>query len=317
MHRASSLTSVVLRHETPDRQQEVYGSIIQKTQFRPLYPGLTQQGAPAAPPAPIPWPSALDRGRPGQRSSLAHPQPSAMPLLYDPVPKPRRWSLALAELPQYRQAPPPGREQRGRSRGRRQTAERELAKAAVKNWVIERLSYCPPDVQSMYVNQRWTYRLFPSAHPTIQEEIEDEVFEPNPTYRTVQFKTKSSSDSDHSVGGLRTASLDRLGRRSNAHPAAHAHAHAHTPHYTLPRRPPATQRYQQQPKGKGYGYSPPSAVFDDDPGIMSEAETSSTGFRRGGKQRASLPVSRTPSSKTLTRVSKWTTTATGTRTRGS
>lgn len=190
MHRASSLTSVVLRHETPDRQQEVYGSIIQKTQFRPLYPGLTQQGAPAAPPAPIPWPSALDRGRPGQRSSLAHPQPSAMPLLYDPVPKPRRWSLALAELPQYRQAPPPGREQRGRSRGRRQTAERELAKAAVKNWVIERLSYCPPDVQSMYVNQRWTYRLFPSAHPTIQEEIEDEVFEPNPTYRTVQFKVQ-------------------------------------------------------------------------------------------------------------------------------
>nr|XP_053630284.1 uncharacterized protein LOC128686976 isoform X3 [Cherax quadricarinatus] len=52
-------------------------------------------------------------------------------------------------------------------------------------------------------------------------------------------------------------------------------------------------------KGKGYGYSPPSAVFDDDPGIMSEAETSSTGFRRGGKQRASLPVSRTPSTKTL------------------
>lgn len=36
-------------------------------------------------------------------------------------------------------------------------------------------------------------------------------------------------------------------------------------------------------------------LFDDDPGIMSEVETSSTGFRRGGKQRSSLPVVRTPS----------------------
>lgn len=42
------------------------------------------------------------------------------------------------------------------------------------------------------------------------------------------------------------------------------------------------------------------ALFDDDPGIMSEVETSSTGFRRGNKQRSSLPVVRTPS-KTLER----------------
>ncbi|XP_035705394.1 coiled-coil domain-containing protein AGAP005037 isoform X5 [Folsomia candida] len=47
---------------------------------------------------------------------------------------------------------------------------------------------------------------------------------------------------------------------------------------------------------------PSSAMFDeaDDPGIMSEAETASTGFRRGGKARSSLPVVRTPS-KTLER----------------
>uniref|UniRef100_A0A1B6EDV0 Actin interacting protein 3-like C-terminal domain-containing protein n=1 Tax=Clastoptera arizonana TaxID=38151 RepID=A0A1B6EDV0_9HEMI len=50
------------------------------------------------------------------------------------------------------------------------------------------------------------------------------------------------------------------------------------------------------------GYPPPSTamLFDEDPGIMSEVETSSTGFRRGGKQRSSLPVVRTPS-KTLER----------------
>jgi len=46
-------------------------------------------------------------------------------------------------------------------------------------------------------------------------------------------------------------------------------------------------------------------LFDDDPGIMSEVETSSTGFRRGNKQRSSLPVVRTPS-KTLERpLGKW------------
>ncbi|XP_075211350.1 coiled-coil domain-containing protein AGAP005037 isoform X2 [Lycorma delicatula] len=50
------------------------------------------------------------------------------------------------------------------------------------------------------------------------------------------------------------------------------------------------------------GYPPPSTamLFDEDPGIMSEVETSSTGFRRGNKQRSSLPVVRTPS-KTLER----------------
>ncbi|XP_017775420.1 PREDICTED: coiled-coil domain-containing protein AGAP005037 isoform X3 [Nicrophorus vespilloides] len=55
-------------------------------------------------------------------------------------------------------------------------------------------------------------------------------------------------------------------------------------------------------KGQARGYPPPSnaMLFDEDPGIMSEVETSSTGFRRGGKQRSSLPVVRTPS-KTLER----------------
>ena len=36
-------------------------------------------------------------------------------------------------------------------------------------------------------------------------------------------------------------------------------------------------------------------LFDDDPGIMSEIETSATGFRRGNKVRSSLPIVRTPS----------------------
>lgn len=56
----------------------------------------------------------------------------------------------------------------------------------------------------------------------------------------------------------------------------------------------------QSPASRG-GYPPATGIlFDDDPGIMSEVETSSTGFRRGNKQRSSLPVVRTPS-KTLER----------------
>lgn len=59
-------------------------------------------------------------------------------------------------------------------------------------------------------------------------------------------------------------------------------------------------RYSQSPASRG-GYPPATGMlFDDDPGIMSEVETSSTGFRRGNKQRSSLPVVRTPS-KTLER----------------
>ncbi len=38
-----------------------------------------------------------------------------------------------------------------------------------------------------------------------------------------------------------------------------------------------------------------ASLFDDDPGIMSEIETSATGFRRGNKVRSSLPIVRTPS----------------------
>ncbi|XP_024083462.1 coiled-coil domain-containing protein CG32809 isoform X11 [Cimex lectularius] len=56
---------------------------------------------------------------------------------------------------------------------------------------------------------------------------------------------------------------------------------------------------RKSPQPRGYP-PPPNMLLDDDPGIMSEVETSSTGFRRGNKQRSSLPVVRTPS-KTLER----------------
>ncbi|XP_065223228.1 coiled-coil domain-containing protein AGAP005037-like isoform X2 [Planococcus citri] len=62
------------------------------------------------------------------------------------------------------------------------------------------------------------------------------------------------------------------------------------------------ESYFQSPLTRGRGYAPPSnsVLFDEDPGIMSEVETSSTGFRRGNKLRSSLPVVKTHS-KTLER----------------
>lgn len=58
--------------------------------------------------------------------------------------------------------------------------------------------------------------------------------------------------------------------------------------------PPAASAGQAQ-RGLRGNSQVPSAVFDEDPGIMSEVETSATGFRRGIKARSSLPIVRTPS----------------------
>ncbi|XP_076361402.1 uncharacterized protein LOC143252719 isoform X3 [Tachypleus tridentatus] len=41
-------------------------------------------------------------------------------------------------------------------------------------------------------------------------------------------------------------------------------------------------------------YQIPRGVYEDDPGIMSEAETSATGFRRPSKGRSTLPITRPP-----------------------
>ncbi|VVC93812.1 unnamed protein product [Leptidea sinapis] len=59
-------------------------------------------------------------------------------------------------------------------------------------------------------------------------------------------------------------------------------------------------RFRKPPMQRAYLPPGNALYYDEDPGVMSEVETSSTGFRRGGKQRSSLPVVRTPS-KTLER----------------
>ncbi|XP_038216291.1 coiled-coil domain-containing protein AGAP005037 isoform X3 [Zerene cesonia] len=68
--------------------------------------------------------------------------------------------------------------------------------------------------------------------------------------------------------------------------------------YDMRRNRSLDPRFRKPPLPRGY--LPQTFFYDDDPGVMSEVETSSTGFRRGGKQRSSLPVVRTPS-KTLER----------------
>jgi hypothetical protein len=65
----------------------------------------------------------------------------------------------------------------------------------------------------------------------------------------------------------------------------------HSQSSAQPQRPSSTT-----PLERGlFLHQAPSSLFDDDPGIMSEIETSATGFRRGNKIRSSLPIVRTPS----------------------
>ncbi|XP_063546338.1 coiled-coil domain-containing protein AGAP005037 isoform X8 [Cydia strobilella] len=101
------------------------------------------------------------------------------------------------------------------------------------------------------------------------------------------------SDGEASRGPAR----GRSSRRDD--PRRHTLAGNHL--YVHPHHPSQLNSHEMDPP-LPRGYPPPNSamLFDDDPGIMSEVETASTGFRRGGKQRSSLPVVRTPS-KTLER----------------
>ncbi|XP_076633033.1 uncharacterized protein LOC143347603 isoform X4 [Colletes latitarsis] len=117
----------------------------------------------------------------------------------------------------------------------------------------------------------------------------------------------------HTLGGDHQPSLHH--QQFNAAQQLHP-LHPHHPHHLPPPHgqygtPPTRHttmdlemgtKSRQRKSPLPRGFPPPSStmLFDDDPGIMSEVETSSTGFRRGGKQRSSLPVVRTPS-KTLER----------------
>ncbi|KAH1001819.1 hypothetical protein HUJ04_005785 [Dendroctonus ponderosae] len=114
----------------------------------------------------------------------------------------------------------------------------------------------------------------------------------NPVASVVSF-----TDSSHRIAANPTEVLHKRGRRL---------IKVSEQSFLLRRDEPVNLRIvvdaAAREKGHLRGYPPPSnaMLFDDDPGIMSEVETSSTGFRRGGKQRSSLPVVRTPS-KTLER----------------
>ncbi|CAG2162407.1 unnamed protein product [Oppiella nova] len=80
----------------------------------------------------------------------------------------------------------------------------------------------------------------------------------------------------------------------NHNPGAGPPQH-HPSHPSHPSHPPQPQRPASTTPLERFVYQPSSTLFDEDPGIMSEIETSATGFRRGNKARASLPIVRTPS----------------------
>uniref|UniRef100_A0A1B6E1T9 Actin interacting protein 3-like C-terminal domain-containing protein n=2 Tax=Clastoptera arizonana TaxID=38151 RepID=A0A1B6E1T9_9HEMI len=108
---------------------------------------------------------------------------------------------------------------------------------------------------------------------------------------------KSGRGGSEQSGNASREEETRRGRGRRDDPRRHTLSGEHHHNY-----PTALARSMDLESPLPRGYPPPSTamLFDEDPGIMSEVETSSTGFRRGGKQRSSLPVVRTPS-KTLER----------------
>ncbi|XP_022658345.1 coiled-coil domain-containing protein AGAP005037-like isoform X5 [Varroa destructor] len=88
---------------------------------------------------------------------------------------------------------------------------------------------------------------------------------------------KSERQSSSAGGGPVISMMDRGGVGAQMNPMASIGSHGMP---GLMQQPPM--------------YQPPAALYDDDPGIMSEVETSATGLRRGAKARSSLPIVRTP-----------------------
>ncbi|XP_063546334.1 coiled-coil domain-containing protein AGAP005037 isoform X5 [Cydia strobilella] len=145
-----------------------------------------------------------------------------------------------------------------------------------------------------------------SAHYSLHSESESGS-EASEIQRILQSDTQKEDDwrgdGSRLDGGLSDGEASRgpaRGRSSRRDdPRRHTLAGNHL--YVHPHHPSQLNSHEMDPP-LPRGYPPPNSamLFDDDPGIMSEVETASTGFRRGGKQRSSLPVVRTPS-KTLER----------------
>ncbi|XP_047523861.1 coiled-coil domain-containing protein AGAP005037 isoform X5 [Pieris napi] len=119
---------------------------------------------------------------------------------------------------------------------------------------------------------------------------------PKDIYKEEDWQADGRIDGGLSDGeATRSAPRSRSSRRDDPrrHTLAGNHLYLHSHH-------PGDLNNSELEPPLPRGYLPQMLYYDDDPGVMSEVETSSTGFRRGGKQRSSLPVVRTPS-KTLER----------------
>ncbi|XP_067635398.1 coiled-coil domain-containing protein CG32809 isoform X15 [Eurosta solidaginis] len=101
----------------------------------------------------------------------------------------------------------------------------------------------------------------------------------------------------HTLGGDMIMYAGNQGQQQMQHQQQQQQQHHRTMDLEMSTR---AQKNKKNNVPRGYTPLNQGPLFDDDPGIMSEVETASTGFRRGNKQRSSLPVVRTPS-KTLER----------------
>ncbi|XP_068204191.1 uncharacterized protein [Palaemon carinicauda] len=119
------------------------------------------------------------------------------------------------------------------------SSERDVAKAAVVNWVTNRLAQLPPNAQAMYVNQHWLCKVQPKVlyhQPPIYEENSERIYQ---AYKPREFKTVKANnyrDPYDYMSLHRSASLERLRPQPVVNSVAFGNVHSPIPHYIVPRK---------------------------------------------------------------------------------
>ncbi|XP_066952245.1 uncharacterized protein [Macrobrachium rosenbergii] len=136
------------------------------------------------------------------------------------------------------------------------SSERDVAKAAVINWVTGRLAKLPANAQAMYVDHQWSCKVQPQLMyrqaPIYEENGEDlyQAYQPR-ELRTIKVLKNSLSTAklppppaDQYVAFHRSPSLDRQGRRPYAQSSVNLHPRPTDVHYARFLSP---QKYSGQP----------------------------------------------------------------------
>ncbi|XP_064108185.1 uncharacterized protein LOC135216691 isoform X3 [Macrobrachium nipponense] len=140
------------------------------------------------------------------------------------------------------------------------SSDRDVAKAAVINWVTDRVAQLPANARAMYVNHQWSCKVQPKLmyrQPPIYEENSEDVYQ---VYQPRELITaKHYNDPYQFVGIYRSASLERIERPPPpVKSVVYGNAHSQIPHYTVPRRLPYQQRSFHYPPSQ----QEPNLIYD-------------------------------------------------------